>query len=398
MGKEPLNTKLGVKKQLPHWRQEKMTREDCMKRLKKLCVAHPDIIITRDWFRKNSGLADSTWTQFFGKFSQYKQAAGIKIERRANRLLLHVAKHSAADDLRALNKERRSYGAKYKKPKSGRWKTILLSGDTHDKECDPFAQRVYLDVARRLGTGEGCGILTNVFHLGDLYDLPEFGRYSVDPRQWDPVVRLRWVDREHWTPLRRFCPNEEFTLLEGNHELRVSALLAAQTPAVKVVLSDLHGMTIPSFLGLDKYEVNYIANGDLAAVDFTKASVKRELERNYHILYDCFLGCHYQTGQKKGMPGGHGHHHSWKVWTHHSPIFGQYQWMQMGGMHYRYATYADGENWSNNFALVHIDTKTKSVQWEVIDVGRTQAMAAGVFYERQPKELLGKWDVTHKAK
>ena len=390
MAKTPLNTKLGVKKQISKARQDKMTRKDCISLLKRLCEATPDVIITRDWFRKNSGIADATWTAFFGKFSQFKQAAGIKIERRANRLLLHVAKHSAADDLRALNAERRSYGKKYLKPKSGRWKTILLSGDTHDKECDPFAQRVFLDVARRLGSGEGCGVLTDVFHLGDLYDVPEFGRYTVDPRQWDPVGRIKWVDLEHWVPLRNFCPNEEFTLLEGNHELRISALLAAQTPAVKVVLSDLHGMTIPSFLGLDKYEVNYVANGDLAAVDFTKANVKKELERNYHILYDCFLGCHYPTGQSKGLPGAHGHHHKHIVWSHDSPIFGSYEWHQLGAMHHRYATYADGERWNNGMSLVHIDTKTKSVEFEYIVVGPTSCMAAGVFYERRKNELLGK--------
>jgi hypothetical protein len=386
----PLNTKLGVKCQIPQAIQRKMTQDDCIELLQRVCKARPDIVISRDWFRKNSGIMDSTWSSYFGKFSQYKAKAGIKVERRANRLLLNVAKHSAADDLRKMNKERRSYGSKYLKPKSGRWKTILLSGDTHDKECDPFAQRVYLDVARRLGSGEGCGVLTDIFHLGDLYDLPEFGRYTVDPREWDPVNRIRWVDSKHWKPLRRFCPNETFTLLEGNHEIRISALLAAQTPAVKVVLSDLHGMTIPSFLGLDNYEVNYVANADLAAVDFTKSDVKKELERNYHILYDCFLGHHFPTGQRKGLPGAHGHHHKHRVWSHDSPMFGAYEWHQMGAMHYRYATYADGEKWNNGFALVHIDNKTKAVEFEYITVGSTQCMAAGVFYTRRKNELLGK--------
>lgn len=392
MGKKnlPLNTKLGVGPQLSKKVLDQMDREHCIQLLRQLCEERPDVVISRDWFRKNSGIPDSVWTQFFGKFSEYKQAAGIKVGRRANRLLLNVAKHSSADDLRSLNEERRSYGKKYLKPKSGRWRTILLSGDTHDKECDPFAQRIYLDVARRLGSGEGCGILTDVFHLGDLYDLPEFGRYDVDPRTWDPVGRIRWVDHNHWKPLRKFCPKEEFTLLEGNHEFRVGALLAAQTPAVKTVLSDLHGMTIASFLGLDKYKVNYVANGDLAAVDFTKSDVKKELERNYHILYNCFLGCHYSTGQRKGLPGAHGHHHKHLVWTHDSPVYGAYEWHQLGGMHYRFATYADGEKWNNGFALVHIDVKTKAVGFEYIVVGPTQCMAAGVFYERRKDELLGK--------
>lgn len=391
--KVPLNATLGVKHQIPKVVQEKMTKEDCVELLQRICKARPDIIISRDWFRKNSGIADSTWNRYFGKFNQFKQAAGIKLDRRANRLLLHLSKHSAADDLRKLNEKRRSYGDKYLKPKSGRWRTILLSGDTHDIQCDPFAQRVYLDVARRLGTAQGCGAITDVFHLGDLYDCPEFSRYDTDPRDFDPVGRFRWVRDKHWKPLREFLPEAQFTLLEGNHELRISALIAAQTPAVKVVLSDFHGMTIPSFLGLDEWEVHYIANGDLAAVDFTKSGIKRELEKNYWVLYGCFLGCHYPTGQKKGMPGAHGHHHKLQIWPHHSPIFGAYSWVQLGSMCQRYATYTDGENWSNSFALVHVDTKTKAVNWEIIDAGQTQCMAAGKFYERRKNELLGKWDL-----
>lgn len=387
--KKPLNTKLGVRKKLPKRLQDKMNRAGCIKLLQKLCKERPDIIITRDWFRKNSGIADATWTQFFGKFSQFKQAAGIKVERRANRLLLNVAKHSAADDLRAMNKERRSYGDKYLKPKSGRWKTMLVSGDNHDKMTDPFAQRVFLDVARRLGSGEGCGILTDVVHLGDLYDTPEFSRFNVDPREWDPVGRIKWVEKEHWEPLRKYCPREEFTFLEGNHCLRISGMIAAQTPAVRVVLSDIHGMTISKFLGLDKYEICYIANGDLAAVDFTKSDVKKELERNFKIFYDCFLLCHYPTGKAKGMPGANGHHHVHKVWPVDSPIF-RGEWTQVGAMHRRYATYCDGERWNNGFFLAHIDTKSKSSDIEYISVGPTQAMAAGVFYERRPNELLGK--------
>lgn len=387
---EPLNAKLGIRKQIPKGVQDKMTEKDCVALMRKICKARPDVVVSRDWWRKNSGLADKTWTQFFGKFSQFKQAAGIKLDRRANRLLLQVAKHSAADDLRALNVEKRSYAEKYNKPSTGRWKTILLSSDTHDKDCDPFAQRVYLDVARRLGSAEGCGVLTDIVHLGDLFDAPEFGRYDVDPRVWDPVGRIRWVHTNHFEPLRKFCPTEEFTLLEGNHELRISALLAAQTPAVKVVLSDLHGMTISSFLGLDKYEVNYVANGDLAAVDFTKGSVRNELEKNYWIWYNCFLGCHYPSGKTKGLPGAHGHHHKHLVWSFDSPVYGAYEWHQLGGMCSRYAGYCDAEKWNNGFSIVHIDTKTKSVQFEYINVGPTSCMAAGVWYERKRSELLGK--------
>lgn len=385
----PLNSKLGVGPLISSAQQRKMTEGDCILLLQGLCAGNPTRVITRDWFRKNSGLLDETWNQYFGKFNVFKEAAGIKIDRRANKLLLSIARHKNADDLRALNGLRRSYNGKYEKKTSGRWRTLLLASDTHDHECDPFCLRVFLDVARRLGVN-GSGTITDFFHLGDLFDLPEFGKYNVDPRTWDPVGRMKWVYNEYLSPLRSYLGDIPFWLLEGNHELRVSALIATQTPAVLAVLADLHGMTIPKFLGLDRYEVNYVANGDLAAVDFRKVDQKKELERNWHIMYDCFLGCHYPSGRSKGFPGAHGHHHKHIVWPGDSPVYGAYEWHQLGAQHYRYATYADGQKWNNGFALVHIDTKTKATEFEYVTVGSTQCVAAGKHYVREKHELLGK--------
>lgn len=384
----PLNATLGVGAQIPQEVQAKMTQEDCIKLLQGICFSRPNYIVSRDYFRKHSGIGDRVWTQYFGKFNQFKQAANIKVSRRAEKLRLHVSKHSAADDLRATNKDRRSYCRRYLKPKDGRWKTILLCSDVHDIECDPFALRVYMDVAKRLGSTYGCDVITDIINGGDLYDLPEFSKHHVDPRKWDPVKRMNWVENNYWAPLDDYCPRVEKTLIEGNHEMRVNALLTAQTPAVKVVLADFHGMTIPKFLGLDRWEVNYIANGDLAAVDYSKAAMKKELLRNWKVFYDCFLVHHFLVGQKKGLPGVHGHHHKHLVWTHDSPQYGAYEWHQLGAMHIRYATYADGEKWNNGFSLVHIDTKTKAVEFEYIVVGSTQCVAAGQFYERTKKEFL----------
>lgn len=378
---KPLNTRLGVGPQIPEEEQEKMGPEDCIALLQAICESRPDVVVSRDWFRKNSGIADSTWTQYFGKFNHFKQAANVKIDRRANKLLLQVSRHSAADDLRRLNELRRSYDGKYEKPTGGRWRTMLVHFDVHDTEADAFCIRVLLDVARRLGR-----TITDVVNGGDLYDAPEFGRYLVDPREWDPVRRFRWVQDEYLKPLREALPDAAFWLIEGNHEMRVNALLSAATPAVKVVLSDFHGFTIPEFFGLDKYEVNYISKADLAAVDYGDAATKKELRRNFKVFYETYLVHHFKEGQRKGMPGGHGHSHRYEVWSHESPQFGAYNWTQYGCVHGRHAAYMDGETFQNGFALVHIDTQTRSHVVEYVEVGQTQCIAAGKFYIREKDE------------
>jgi len=47
--------------------------------------------------------------------------------------------------------------------------------------------------------------------------------------------------------------------------------LADQTPALRAVLSDLHGMTVSKLLGLDEFGINYVAKADLGA--YTKRDI-----------------------------------------------------------------------------------------------------------------------------
>lgn len=58
-----------------------------------------------------------------------------------------------------------------------------------------------------------------------------------------------------------------------------------------------------------------------------------------------------------GLPGVNGHHHKHEVWGMFSPIYGPYEWHQMGAGHRRSASHCEGEKWHNGFALVNIDTK-----------------------------------------
>jgi hypothetical protein len=122
-----------------------------------------------------------------------------------------------------------------------------------------------------------------------------------------------------------------------------------------VVLSDLHGFTIPSLLGLDKYEVRYVARADLAT--FNQGDLRRELSKNYEVFHNCFIVDHYPTGAERGVPGVNGHHHRYFSQTLHSLKYGSYRWDQLGSGHSRSATYCDGEKWNNGFMTVHIDTQ-----------------------------------------
>lgn len=347
--------------------------EDCISELRRIVDEHPEMIITRNFFRNKSVISEATWNRYFGTFMEFKRAAGVTLTRQQHALEKHIAKHRAVDHYREMNKERQEWGDKYIRKNKTRFQTILVASDLHDIECDEFWLKVFLDTAKRVQPDV---IVLN----GDIFDLPEFGSYQVDPRQWDVVGRIKYVHTKILAPLRKACPDAQITFVEGNHEYRLLRHLTDSTPALKAVLSDLHNMTISGLLGLDEYEINYVAKGDLAA--YRVGDIKKELGKNYEVFFDCYIAHHFPEGRHLGLPGINGHNHKWKVWDMYNETHGAYQWMQLGCGHVRDATYCNGNLWSLGFAMAHIDTHKKLVNHEYIPVTE-HAVVGGKFYYRE---------------
>lgn len=366
---------------VPEEKQDSMTPQDCIDLLRGLVEMDPDRFFTRNYFRQVSGLKERVWTGFFGKFAEFKRAAGVTSPRPVQRLELDVAKHRAQDHYRAFSKIREEWGYKYLRPAKERFQLILAAADFHDRECDPFALRVFLDTARRAQPEIVC-------LAGDIFDLPEFGRYAVDPREWDVVGRITSVHDNILSPLRQAVPNAQIDLIEGNHEFRLAKHFADATPVMRAVLADLHGMNLEKLIGLDEFEVNYVGKADLAA--WTKTDIHKEVAKNYRVYYDCVLAHHYKEGFKQGMWGVCGHHHKHEMFTGHKYINGQlcqFEFHQLGAMHIRDASYTDGQKWSNGFALIHVDTHTEQVAIEYVNV-TDFACVGGAYYTRSDKETM----------
>lgn len=359
--------------------QDEMTEQECVDLLRGLCEMEPGRFFTRNYFRKLSGLKESVWTGHFGKFAEYKRAAGVTSTRSVQKLELDIAKHRSQDHYRALSKIRSEWGEKYLRPSKQRFKLILAAADFHDIECDPFALRVLIDTAKRSQPDVVC-------LAGDVFDLSEFGKYSVDPRDWGVVPRIKAVHNNILAPLRESAPKAQIDLIEGNHEYRITKHFADATPVMKAVLADLHGFTLEKILGIDEFEVNYVGKADLAA--WTKRDIAKEVSKNYRVYYGCVLAHHYKDGAKQGLWGFCGHHHKHEMWTGHKHIDGrlcQYEFHQLGAMHMRDASYTDGEKWSNGFALVHVDTHTQQVALEYVNV-TDFACVGGRYYTRKKGE------------
>jgi hypothetical protein len=355
-----------------------LSLEECIAELRRIAEANPDRVVTRNFFRVHSRFAESVWNANFGTFLEFKRQANIILSRHAHTLEKAIAKHASKDVQRKMNEEKSGWEDKYLRPSNKRWQTALVGSDIHDKLCDPFYRRLFVDTARRVQPEK---IVLN----GDIFDMTEFSKYTQDPRQFDVVGRIKWV-HAFLDDLRHAAPNSEVTLCEGNHEFRLLRHLTEATPALVTVLSDLHGMSIPDLLGLTKYEVNYVARADLSA--FNESDIKKELNKNYMIFWDALLCHHFPHGRLMGYPGTNGHEHKHLVWSNYSPAFGSYEWHQTGCGHIRSAIYTAAERWSNGFLLAHVDTKRKRTQMEYLDTTFEGCMIGGRFYQREKDELV----------
>lgn len=357
---------------------ESYSADDCIAELRRIAEIDPEKIVTRNYFRNHSRISESTWNRYFGTFEEFKRQAGIKLSRQQHAHERAIAKHASVDHYRAMGEERKGYGEKYLRDGSGRYRTILLASDLHDREIDPFYLRVLLDTAKRAQPDV-------VSLVGDIFDLAEFGKYPVDPREWDATGRIKFVHETILAPLRSACPEAQIDLIEGNHEARLLRTLCDATPALRAVLADLHGMTVGSLLGLDQFEINYVALGDLAT--FTQRDAHSEIRKNYRIYYKTVLAHHFPDARKMGMPGVNGHHHKHEAWPAFNPTYGPHEWHQLGCGHRRDASYCNGEKWHMGFALAHVDTHTRASLIEYIPV-TDFACVGGQFYYRRNDELV----------
>jgi hypothetical protein len=354
------------------------TAQDCIDVIRNLAESFPNTNITRDFFRKNSELPESVYTGFFGTFPEFLRSAELQHSRAANKVRNQVARHAAVDHIRKISDQRLSMDELYVRKDKKRFQTMVACSDLHDQECDPFYLRVLTDTIKNVNPDVIC-------LDGDIFDVPEFGRYNVDPREWDVVGRVQ-SGLKIIADIREAAGDKtQIDFIEGNHEARVIRHLLESDPGLRALLSGLHDFDLRKLFGLDRYEVNYIANCDLFT--FTDAQQRKEVSKNFKLYWGCVLAHHYPHGRDYGTPGFNGHHHKHQSYSEHNVNYGSYEWHQMGGGHKREASYCDGSKWNNGFLVVMADTQTKSVVFDYSSVGDTFAVSAGKIYAREEHEF-----------
>jgi hypothetical protein len=361
------------KKFKPH-----VTKEACIADLRRVQEEHPFSHISRNFYRNNGTFSDATWNQHFGTFHEFRRQAKLELSRGAHQIEKQIAKHAAMDLFRDFYSEKvLPYHNKfdhYLEKKGSRFKTVMVCSDLHDIELDMFVFGIFVDQARQ--------IQPDVISLaGDISDCPEFGKYSQDPRAFKLKERLTFIREKILRPLREACPNAQIDFVVGNHDLRILKLLAEQTPAMRVLLSDVLGLSLADIFGLDEYDVNLVCKVDLAA--FSTTDVKDELKENFRVYYGA-LAVHHYKDLSMGISGNSGHTH-----RPHTDVFvtlpmGSCTWTQMGCMKHLRTEYVGHQNkWTNSFAINHIDTLKDSVQTNHVIIPADSAIVNGKLYTRK---------------
>lgn len=354
------------------------TQEQCVVDLRDVQARNEDKFISRNFYRVHGKYSDSTWSQHFGTFAQFKRTAGLELSRAQSHLEKKIARHAHLDVYRTFyESEVAPWVGKYeKKQDDGRIKTVLFGSDFHDVDVDPFVLSVFLDTAKRLQPDL-------IILGGDIYDQYEFSHYDTDPRKVNIRARYDFVRENIFQPLRNICPNTQIDFIIGNHEQRILKLLADRSPSMKVLV-DLMGITFSQLLGLDDHKINLISKGDFAA--YNSKEMHSEVKKNYKKYFDTFIAHHFGD-EDYALSCISGHTHKPKLLTKANEVSGPIWNLVCGSMCKIDAEYHQQKvNAQNSFAIIHVDTWERSSVPEHIMFSPKMAVVAGKYYFRPDED------------
>lgn len=352
--------------------------QDLIDDLLRVQEENPDKVISRDFYREHGLHCDYHWRNKFGTFVEFRRQAGLGESREEAKFQNQVAMHASMDPIKEFQETQVApWCGKYEKEHSGKGlKSILIGSDFHDIDADPFVLQVFMDTAKRVQPDFIC-------LAGDIFDLYDFSRFDLDPRQTSMRDRIIFVRECIFRPLREACPNAQIDMIAGNHEHRLIKHLASKSPMTRTLM-DLSGVTFSQLLQLDDFKINLICKFDLSV--YKPADVLKEVRKNYKVYCNCFTVSH-EYNDRFVNAGCSGHSHHPKTVTRVNEVTGNTFWITLGSIAKVDFEYVEGMvSYQNGFLLIHINEETKEIIPEPVIFTENYASVGGQFYRRPEKK------------
>ena len=169
--------------------------------------------VTEATYKQFGRYSKDVWGSIWHRFVSLQKAAGIKVNRHQLRTDGKLARYAEDEIYANMDNQRKRMEDIYNVEVEGKYATILCGSDFHDKFCDPFFRRVFIETARQMQPD----IISLV---GDMLDMYEFSSYHKSSEWINVQESFVWLT-EFLRDLREACPDTQIDFLEGNHELRM---------------------------------------------------------------------------------------------------------------------------------------------------------------------------------
>ena len=352
---------------------KKPTPKQLIADIRSLAKSHPNKNISQGFYRKHGkyGACDQ-YQSAFGTFPDFKRAAGMHTTRQVQKVKNRIGKTLASNEIKDFHKtEIYPYANKFRKKRNKRFKEALIISDTHDTKMDRFLFDVAVDVAKRRQPD-------HMIWNGDIFGNDPFSRWPKDPRSMNVAGGFQFVRNEIFAPMKKAVPDAEQDFVIGNHDLWLLKHLADRSPEIRMLLSDVLGLSLSDIFGLNEFEINLVSKFDLEEWKIENSKIKQ----NYKVYDGCFTAAHKQDWSL-GTSGTSGHTHRPRLECSTSIPMGAMQWMTTGCMSHTDEIYIDGlPTAQQGFGYAVWDTKTKSVQVEPLNLTGNHITIDGYRYER----------------
>ena len=353
---------------------------------------------SRPRYREHGDYSEALVTYLIGSWAEFKRQAKIEDSLGVRTVERNISKTLRAQDVM-------HYAEKHVKPWNGAYNSLDLDQDSlliqvgsdfHSKFGDPFARRVWIDVAKK---HQPDGVRYN----GDVPDFPKLSRHRQLPGHFALDLQNEInLGVNLFADTREVTPNADHKYILGNHDIRLITALADAAP----IFSSLDCLNFGELFKLDDHQIGLVARPSF--LNPSAKMRKSDIAQNWETIANLFTIVHgFLTGKnapEKHMRrfmryGTNGHLHDPQMISGGSDATGTHQWWQTPCMGYPQALAAeympgpiDFHGWSAGFGMFRLFPKHGFVTGHIIVVDEIAEYCGDVWHitdeERLARQLL----------